>query len=125
MQAELDAFNSWLTQTIRSAKPTEANQYLQKEKQRTKVSTWFKALVTDKAIQTQKVAETWKPNTKFFNSGNFRELRTELALQALKAEGKIYDFHAARNVSSHDALGIDFWVELKPQGFSKKSFLCK
>lgn len=122
--AEWNSFNSWLTQKIRSTKTVTPKQYLKdiKEKQRMKVASWFKALVTDKPIHTDEVAKIWRPENKTFNSGTFREHRTELALLSLKAEGKIQDFHPAHNVSAHDALGIDFWVELKPQGCFQKIF---
>jgi hypothetical protein len=122
VSAELNAFNSWLTKTIRSPKTLEPPLFLKSENKRMKVSTWFKALITDQAIKTNEVAEQWKPQAKFFNSGNFRELRTELALLSLKAEGKIHDFHAANKVNAHDALGIDFWVELEPKGFFQRIF---
>jgi hypothetical protein len=115
-------FHSWLTKTVRSAQPVDLQDSLEnnREHKRMQVQDWFKALVTDESIETSKIDTQWKPFGKFFNNGNFRELRTELALLALKAEGKIKDFFPTRTNGAHDAIGADSWIELPPKGFFRR-----
>ena len=122
--AKWASFQSWLTRTIRKAEPLELSSFIKRKREniRMQVRTWFKALVTDEVVNSEKTAKQWVPNGILFSAGAFRELRTELALTSLKADGKIQNFYATKHSGDHDKVGIDFWVELKPKGCFRRIF---